>query len=57
MERESETTTRLKAMAKAFDAGVLTTVNGSNPKRNYDDMPDDTIYAGGAIELERDENS
>ena len=46
---ESETIVRLKAMKKAFDAGTFVSPNhpnGKAPERNYDDMPDDTVYAG-----------
>lgn len=48
---------RLEAMAKAFEEGAPMTVNGSNINRNYDEIPDNTIYAGGVSEpLQRDNN-
>lgn len=46
--RESETIVRLKAMHKAFEAGKLTSLthpNGEIPERNFEDLPDDTVYA------------
>lgn len=46
---ESLACKRLKAMIKAFEAGKLTNINGHKdghiPERDYENMPDDTVYA------------
>lgn len=46
---DSEPVRRLKLLIAAQKAGKKININGfpdgKPPKRNYDDMPDDTIYA------------
>lgn len=48
-ENRSETRVRLEAMLAAFEAGKFTSPNldkkNGIPKRDFKDMPDDTIYA------------
>lgn len=48
--KDSEATTRIKAMMAACEAGVFTYPNrpkdGSKPKRDFEKIPDDvTVYA------------
>ncbi len=48
-EKRSETRVRLEAMLAAFEAGKFTSPNldkkNGIPKRDFKDMPEDTIYA------------